>query len=77
MNMNQLLHITEATKQYNTTVASLLRMDTEGLVRVIKYEGDYFIVAADLRRVAELAKDDPRLMSCPCVGGPCECVAAS
>ena len=74
MNMNDLQHITEAAKQHNTTVASLLRMDTEGWARVIKHEGDYFIVADDLRRVAELAKENPQLMSCPCVGGPCECV---
>lgn len=77
MKMYDLLHITEAAKQYNTTVASLLRMDTEGWARVIKNEGDFFIVADDLRRVAELAKENPLLMSCPCVGGPCECVVTN
>jgi hypothetical protein len=71
--MNEFQHISEAARQNNTTVASLLRMDTEGLARVIKHHDDYFIAATDLCRVAELAAENPRLMSCECVGGPCRC----
>lgn len=75
MNVNELQQISEAAREYNTTVASLLRMDTEGVARVIKQHDDYFIVAADLRRIAELAKQNPRLMSCECIGGNCKCGA--
>lgn len=73
MNMNELQHISDAAREYNTTIATLLRMDTEGVARVIKHHDDYFIVVADLRRVAELANENPRLMSCECIGGPCRC----
>lgn len=75
MNVNELQHITAAASEHNITIASLLRMDTEGLVRVIKRNDDYFIVASDLRRVAELARDNPQLKSCECIGGNCKCDA--
>jgi hypothetical protein len=72
---NDLMTISQAAAHYRTSLTALLRMDSEGLVRMVRLNGynEFFVRVKDMDRVVELAKDDPRLLCCTCVGGPCEC----
>ena len=66
------LTISQSAEVYRIAVAAVLRMDSEGLVTTMRIGDELYVLASDLERVALLAEDDPRLLSCACAG-PCEC----
>lgn len=72
---NDLITISQAAALHRTSVAAILRMDSEGWVRMVRLKdhNEFFIRARDIQHVAELAKDEPRLLNCECIGGPCRC----
>ncbi len=68
-----ILTITEAAEMYQISVRAIERMHNEGLLKSVSLDGEYYVIASDLRRVAGYAIDNPRYLSCECLDGPCDC----
>ena len=70
---NKLITMTSAAHQHGIPVAAVVRMESEGLLEILRFNGDYFLRRDELSRVADLALTDPKFLTCTCIAGPCRC----
>lgn len=67
------LTISEAAAMYGIQTVAIERMQNEGLLGILHLDGEHYVLADDLRRIAGYAVENPRYLSCVCLDGPCEC----